>query len=167
MVETLKAWWARLYQLPLGKSLFTKLVSLLIPYTGSVSPKVLQVSAGYAKVSIADRRRVRNHLGSIHALALANLGEFTTGLAIHFAMKQNTRAILTRLSTDFFKKARGTITAEASVDLPSDHEEGSVVVDASLFDDRGNLVAKVSATWLVGKTGRSQHLENLASISRN
>jgi len=163
MVNTLKLWWARLSPFPCGKWLFSKLVGFLIPYTGSISPIILQCRPGFAEVMIKDGRRLRNHLGSLHALALANLGEFTTGLAIHFAMQRNTRAILTHLSCDFVKKARGTITASAAVELSERHEEGPVVVEAKLFDPQKNLVAKVSATWLLAPQGR----ENLVGISRN
>ena len=101
MVNALKIWWTRLSKLPGGGWLFGKLIGYLIPYTGSVSPHVFQVIPGKAIVGIKDRRRYRNHLGSIHAIALSNLGEFTTGLALHFSMDPKSRAILTKLQTNF------------------------------------------------------------------
>ena len=93
MVNKLKTWWERLATLPLGKWLFSKALALLIPYTGTISPLVLEITPGFAKVHMAQRRRIFNHLDSIHALALGNLGELTTGLALHFAIKDNQRAI--------------------------------------------------------------------------
>lgn len=149
-MNTLKTWWLRLANLPLGKWIFSKVVGLLIPYTGTISPLVDEVRPGFARVILRDRRRVRNHLHSIHAVALVNLGEFTTGLATHFAMNSDDRAILTNISVEYLKKARGVITATATVE----HEgtiQGPVTVKASLVDDEKILVATVYATWLVGK----------------
>lgn len=151
MVNALKIWWSRLSRLPGGRWFFGKIVGFLIPYTGSVSPRVVQLRPGFAEVAIKDRRSHRNHLRSIHALALSNLGEFTTGLAVHFAMQSDDRAILTRLDSQFLKKARGRIRAIAEATIPPMHEKGTFVVEARLFDEAENLVATVSATWLLGK----------------
>lgn len=149
MVNTFKTWWRRLATLPLGKWLFSKALALLIPYTGTISPYVIEVSPGYAKVRMSDKRLVRNHLSSIHALALANLGELTTGLALHFALKDSQRAILTSLNAEYHKKARGPITAIAQINNPSQALKGSIQVEAQLFDQNLVLVTSIKALWLV------------------
>lgn len=151
MVKTLKFWWAKLSHLPFGKWFFSKIVGLLIPYTGTISPRIITLHAGCAEVSITDRRALRNHLRSIHAIALSNLGEFTTGLALHFTMTDDKRAILTRITTEYFKKSRGVITAKANVTLPKEELNGPITVEALLFDAANNMVGKVQAIWLVSK----------------
>jgi acyl-coenzyme A thioesterase PaaI-like protein len=148
MVNTFKTWWRRLAPLPLGKWLFSKALALLIPYTGTISPFVLEVSPGYARVRMSDKRRIRNHLSSIHALSLANLGELTTGLALHFALKDQQRAILTNLSAEYHKKARGPITAIASIKNLDQALVGPIEVNAQLFDKNLVLVTSVKALWL-------------------
>lgn len=149
MVKTLKRSWQILSKQPLGKWLFSKAIGRMIPYTGSISPQVVEVGPGHAKVRMSDKKGLRNHLASFHALALSNLGELTTGLALHFALKDQSRAILTKLEVEFLKKARGTITADSTTNIPGPSWQGAQVVEAQLFDEKQDLVARVKATWLV------------------
>ena len=75
----LLAAWRRLSPLPGGRFVFTMLVRWMIPYTGSTWPRVEQLEPGHARISIKQRRRLEQHLGSIHAIALANVAEFASG----------------------------------------------------------------------------------------
>ena len=67
----------------------------------------------------ATRRAVRNHLKSIHAIALANLGEFTTGLSLISLLDNKSNAILTKIEVVYLKKARGTLVSESNIVIPS------------------------------------------------
>jgi acyl-coenzyme A thioesterase PaaI-like protein len=126
------------------------MLGFMIPYTGSIHPLVLELRPGYAKVQMRDRRAVRNHLHSIHAIALMNLGEVTTGLAMTLAMPDGARGIVTGLSMEYVKKARGLLTAECSAppfdaSVSAQHDFHADILDAS-----GDVVARATAHWLVG-----------------
>jgi acyl-coenzyme A thioesterase PaaI-like protein len=105
---------------------------------------------GHCILLLRDRRAVRNHLRSIHAVAITNAGELASGLAMTTALPAGTRAIVTKLSTDYLKKARGTIVVECRVtDVPHPKVPMDVKVEAVLTDGAGEVVAKVQANWLV------------------
>jgi len=148
------AQWRRWSTLPGGRWLFSATLGLRVPYTGTVHPRVLELRPGFARVGMQDRRRVRNHLDSIHAIALANLGELATGLALLAGLPPDARAILTGISVDFLKKARGALIAECAVDPPSTAERRECVCEAVIRDRAGDDVAHATTRWLVGPRDR-------------
>lgn len=144
--------WRALHGVPGGRRVFSRLLGLAIPYTGSIGAEVLTLEPGYARVALDDRRAVRNHLDSIHALALANLGELTGNLALVAALPDNGRFIVTKLAIEYKKKARGRIIAECRCDPPKSAERREYELPVTLRDDRGVVVAEVVLTTLVGTT---------------
>lgn len=149
-LQILRDTWDRLKHVPGGKRAFSKLVGTLAPYTGTVSPQVLELERGYAKVQMEDRRGVRNHLKSIHAVALMNLAEACSGLAFVYGLPPGTRAILTGLSIEYLKKSRGTLTAECHCDPPATNERQECEIEVVTRDASGEIVTKAKARWLVG-----------------
>ncbi len=142
--------WLSLKDKPGGKWLFSRFLGRMAPYTGSILPKVLELSPGHAVVQMEDRGRLRNHLQSIHAVAIMNLGEVTTGLAVICGIPSDARGILTRLSMEYMKKGRGTLRGTCDCAFPSTSEEKEYEVTADIHDLDGDLVARATATWLIG-----------------
>ena len=101
-------------------------------------------------VEMRDRRRVRNHLRSIHAIALVNLAELSTGLALNVGLPDDARGILKGIRIDYLKKARGKITAECTCAPPATSDETEIEVVGELTDTGGDVVARATALWLVG-----------------
>jgi uncharacterized protein (TIGR00369 family) len=149
MQPPIRQLWQRFVHLPRGKWLFSIALSRLAPYTGSISPRVEELRDGYARVAMRDRRAVRNHLNSVHAIALMNLAEVTSGLALTYALPADARAILTGLSIDYLKKARGTLVAEATLEPPTTNERREYEFESRIRDRAGDLVAVARARWLV------------------
>lgn len=150
-------WWGRLKDRPGGRWLFARILSLGIPYTGTIQPRVLLVEPGHAVVQLRDRRRVRNHLNSIHALAVANVGELTTGLAVTAALPPAVRFILMALHVDYTKKARGTLTAECRCALPEVIGELDFEARSEVTDAEGDVVARITAVWRMSARPPSDH----------
>ncbi|MDH5447119.1 MAG: DUF4442 domain-containing protein, partial [Gammaproteobacteria bacterium] len=133
-----------------GKWLFSFLLARQIPYTGSISARICELAPGRARVKLQDRHKIRNHLNSIHAIALMNLGELTTGLALLTGLKPGVRGIITGLSIEYLKKARGSLIAESSTLQPEVTEDIEHEVIAEIKDLEGDVVARCTAHWRLG-----------------
>lgn len=147
--------WEKWSPRPGGRWIFSKLLGLAVPYTATIKPRVVELRAGYARVEMDDRHAVRNHLRSIHAIALMNLAEVTSGLAATMTLPDNARAIPVRLSIDFLKKARGTLTAECTAPAIDASTEREHDIEAVIKDPSGDVVARAVARWRVGPQASS------------
>lgn len=145
--------WRRLSPWPGGRWLFSRLVGRAAPYTGSIGAVVESLESGQVTVSLRDRRAVRNHLGSIHAIALANLAEVASGLAMLSALAPGVRGIVVRIELTYQKKARGRLTATGRANPGVIQEAVEKVASAVIVDSVGEIVAEAQVTWRLEKMG--------------
>jgi acyl-coenzyme A thioesterase PaaI-like protein len=141
------ATWRRLAPLPGGRWLFSRIVGWTVPYSATIGSRVVELEPGRAVLTLRDRRGVRNHLRSVHAIAIANLGELSSGLAAAAAMPNGVRGIAVRISIEYRKKARGTLTARGSASFPPVQGPTRAEATASIEDASGEVVANVSVEW--------------------
>lgn len=146
----LLALWRRLKGWPAGEWLFARIFSYTVPYSGSVQPRIRVLEPGHAEVQIPDVRANRQHLGSVHAIALMNVAEMASGLAMMAGLPTNVRGIVTALQMTYHKKARGTIRAVSRVTVPTVTADQDFEVLAECFDPSGTLVATGRVTWRLG-----------------
>ena len=143
--------WHKAQSWPGGRWIFSKQIGRMVPYSGSIHPFVEVLEPGHAIISLQDRRKIRNHLGSIHAIALCNLGELCSGMALLTGLPESARGIVTNIEIEYSKKARGTLIAKSIVDLPKEIiEETSWEVQCQILDRKEEEVAKVKVTWQLG-----------------
>jgi len=98
-----------------GRWLYSRLICWRAPYFGSISPTIDLLEAGRCVVRIHQRRRVQNHIGTVHAIALCNMAEMAGGLATDATIPAGTRWIPKGMSVRYLKKASGVMTATAIV----------------------------------------------------
>jgi acyl-coenzyme A thioesterase PaaI-like protein len=142
--------WRRLSAVPGGGWLFSKLLGWRVPYSGSVSPRVLVLAPGHARVRIVERRALRQHLGSVHAIAIMNVAEMASGLAMLGALPSGMRGIVTKIGIEYFKKARGVLVAESKCVVAPDLPEGEYDFTSEVTDAVGDVVARATVTWKLG-----------------
>jgi uncharacterized protein (TIGR00369 family) len=145
--ERLRARWRRLSKLPGGKTLFSLLVGWMTPYSGTIGARIAELEPGWCRVTLRDRRRVRNHLASVHAMALANLAEMASGLAVLVGLPPGVQGIVTGFSISYRKKARGLLTAECRANGLAVTSEQEYEAAVAITDTQGDVVAQATARW--------------------
>lgn len=143
-------YWQKLGKNAVGRWVFNHLIPFFNPYTGALKANVIDLQKGYARMELNDRKGIRNHLNSIHAIALTNLGEFTSGLALISLFEDNMRGIPVEIKINFMKKARGKLTAECSTRLPDFTDSVEHTVIAIIKDQENDEVANVQVVWKLG-----------------
>jgi len=142
--------WKRFSKYRVGKWLFSYLIRFINPYTDALGAKVDIFEAGHAEVILEDHKINKNHLNSVHAVALTNLGEFTSGIAVMGSLKENVRGIVSHISIDFIKKARGVLKAVSRCETPEITGNTEFIVYAEIFNSEDELVSRIHVTWQLG-----------------
>ncbi len=142
--------WNRAKGSALGRWLFSRGLGRFAPYTGTIAPRIQDLSPGRAVVTMRDRKAVRNHLRSIHAAAMGNLIELTGSLAVITALQPGMRMIPVHLEVDFLKKARGEITASGECGQLAQNFSGETTAAVTLTDTHGDEVARGLVKATVG-----------------
>ena len=108
----------RISRWPGGHWLFSRAVCLKAPYFATIAPRFVLLEPGRCEVRMRDRRRVHNHLGTVHAIALCNLAELSAGVMTDATLPAGMRWIPKGMNVEYLKKAKGTMHAVAAPDQP-------------------------------------------------
>ncbi len=142
--------WRSLSRLPFGPSLFMFVFGRMVPYSGALGARVRRLEPGRVQLELADRRAVRNHLDSIHAVAMVNLGELASGLAMTTGLPAGVRGIVLGIDAQYLKKARGTLSVDCAVTVPEVRENTDFDVHAEIRDAGNEPVSRVTVRWRLG-----------------
>ncbi len=144
----------RLAPKPAGRWLFSRLICFKAPYFSSIAPRMELLQPGRGVATLRHRRRVTNHIGSVHAIALCNLAEFVGGLTCDVSIPPGMRWIPKGMTVEYVKKAMGSMRATATPEFtPVQAEAGydlPMLVDVT--NDAGETVFRARiAMWVSPK----------------
>lgn len=151
MSSTVLDLYQRLGRRPGGRWMFSKLVCLKAPYFATISPRIEVLEPGRCEATLRHRRRVTNHLGTVHAIALCNLAELAGGLATDASLPASMRWIPKGMEVEYLKKAVGTMRAVAvpAAAVVEAAEGYALPVDVAVTDPAGDAVFRARITmWL-------------------
>ena len=156
-MSSVLASYRRLSSKPGGRWLFSKLVCFKAPYFASIAPRIEVLEPGRGVATFAHRRRVTNHIGTVHAIALCNLAEFVGGLTCDVSIPASMRWIPKGMTVAYLKKAVGTMRATATPAFaPRESAEGyELPFEVVVENPQGEAVFKATiAMWVSPKAVR-------------
>lgn len=131
------ALWQRFNRWPFGAWLFTQAVCRRAPYFATAKPRILQLRQNYCQALIRKRRRVQNHIGTVHVIAISNGLELAMGVMAEASIPAHLRWIPKGMTLRYTAKADSDIRviAELSDDAWEHGPDVLVPVRALRADD--------------------------------
>ncbi len=122
-------------RLPLGQRFFSWYGARKAPYFSTVSPRIETLQPNHCQLRIIKRKRVQNHIGTMHVIAIANGLEMAMGFMAEASIPKHLRWIPKGMTLTYPAKADSDIVCRASVDesawVPGDMAVAVEAVNAS------------------------------------
>ncbi len=131
---------------------FTLAFGRVVPFVATGRVRIEKAAETEAVLSLANRRRVQNHIKGVHAAAVALLAETASGLLVGLNIPDSSVPLLKTLHIDYTKRAHGdlravaTLTSEQISSLRVE-SKGEVVVPVTITDEKGNQPVECRIVW--------------------
>jgi len=103
---------------PLGRRAFSAYGARYAPYFKTISPLINMLEPNRCEVLIKKRKRVENHIGTVHVIAIANGLEMAMGFMAEASIPKHLRWIPKGMELSYPNKAASDIVCRATVPAP-------------------------------------------------
>lgn len=141
-------------KLPKGirSTLWSKAFGRVVPMVGSANIRYLEVSHAKVVVKIENHRAMQNHIGQIHACAMALIAETATGFVTGMNVPDSCIVLIKSLKIDFKRPSKGAMTATATLTdeqqkLMQSTEKGETLVAVKVTDESGEEPIQCEMLW--------------------
>ena len=141
----------KLSRWPCGRWLFARVICFKAPYFSSIRPRFFELRPGLCHVALSKRRAVLNHVGTVHAIAMANLCELAGGMLMEVSIPVTMRWIPRGMTIEYLRKAEGGVAAIARLDKTEWTPPENVGVPLTVTDNTGNEVVRAVITMYVSE----------------
>ena len=141
--------WNRLSGNAFGRWLFSRIVCFRAPYFSTISPVFDVLEPGRSVARMRKRRKVQNHIGTVHAIAMANLCEIVAGTLTEVSIPSSMRWIPRGMQINYVAKATTDLHAKGVFPEIAEGEAQDVVVPVRVMDADDNVVVTADITMYV------------------
>ena len=129
--------------LSIRKQAMSSFFGFAVKFFGTASIRVDKMSATQTVMTLKNRTKVQNHIGTIHAAAMSLLAESATGLLVAYTLPDDKLPLIKSMNFNYIKRAApGELVAVAEL-TPSQ-------LDSIQNEDKGEVTVKVIITDIKG-----------------
>ena len=130
----------RLETIPGGRSLFSWMVARKAPYFRTIRGFVQEMEPGRVVVFLKKRRRIENHIRTIHAIAVCNGCELAFGMCMESGLPKHLRWLPAGMSVRYLAKAGTDLEITCNFPDVVALEPGQYQLPVEARDTHGTLV---------------------------
>jgi uncharacterized protein (TIGR00369 family) len=130
----------------------SKALGRVIKYAGTSGLRFEKLTPNECIVVIPNRKKVQNHIGSVHAAAMGLLAETATGFMTGLTVPDNRIIVIKSMNLVYLKQATGDMTAVATftdeqVEFIKNNEKADIDVPVIITDTKGIETVKATMVW--------------------
>jgi len=138
--------------LPYGTHIFSRLICFKAPYFGTISPHITLLDTHEVVIEFKKRRRILNHIKTVHAIACCNAAELAAGMLMMAGLPRHLRWIPKHMEVSYLRLATTDLKATALIVDWDEVELGDLKVNVDVVDEDGVSVVDVVITmWISEK----------------
>ena len=141
-------------RLPQGirTALLSKTFGRVVPMVGSARIRYEQVSHDQVMVSMANHKAMQNHIGQVHACAMALLAETATGFVTAMNVPDSAVVLIKSIKIDYKRPTQGAMRAIATLtneqqQLMQSTDKGETLVQVVITDESGEAPIQCEMLW--------------------
>jgi uncharacterized protein (TIGR00369 family) len=123
---------------PIADVARTAVMGRIVKFVGTAGLHIEELTEARCVVALANKTKVQNHIGGIHAAAMALLAETATGFVVGMNVPDDRVPVIKTMRVDYIKRAKGDLRAVATL---SDEERARM-----RSDEKGEVTVAVIVT---------------------
>lgn len=136
----------------LHEPLLSRLFCSQVRFAGTANVRIQKLSSDEVHMSLANHRRVRNHIGGVHAAAMALLAESASGCMVGMSLPDHKLPLIKSLTIDYRRRANGGLRAIATLTAEQrramqEEDKGEALIQVTVLDDTGGEPIRCEMHW--------------------
>ena len=137
---------------PARERALSLLLGRVVPYVGTSRVRIKEMTAERLEAVVPNARKVRNHIGQVHAAAMALAAETVSGLVVGMNVPDDRLPLIKTLHVDYRRRSKGAIRAVATLtqeqrEMIQREEKGEVQVRTVATDESGREPIECEMIW--------------------